>query len=219
MKSAEVHYEATVQIPEDHKFYQRLADYEGDSYLTEDLIEGGLPEDEAKAEVQSKSTVLNYLDFGGLEYLLKDRYATEALARFLIDRDRDVLLRLNDYAQDRKPRKDDDAKLHEALNWHQRVHRDLRAARRQAKWFEANRRYKEFLDLVSDGVPPKDAPPGPEHLHNLLRENLKREDLRDLILPKLPNSEIRLTRLAAVIASKITGVPQPIIENSISLTK
>src|ERR1700722_15699209 len=66
---------------------QDFLNYDGDDYLTRAFLEDGQSEDEARREVQDPSFLRLCLEFGGLEYLLKDRWATKGLVAALTNRD------------------------------------------------------------------------------------------------------------------------------------
>ena len=85
------------------KEHERFLGYQGDSYLTDFWIQQGLPAEEAEAAAQDRFLLCARLEFDGLEQILKDRYARQALADALTEPDKGVLFRLSKYTQQAAP--------------------------------------------------------------------------------------------------------------------
>ena len=85
------------------KAEERFLSYEGNSYLTDSLMEDGLTLEEAKAEVQDPRFLRLCLEWTGLEYILKDRWATQALMKAILERHEGVLYSLYLYAERQNP--------------------------------------------------------------------------------------------------------------------
>jgi hypothetical protein len=81
--------------------HQDFLNYDGEDYLVRAFLEDGQSEDEARREVQDPSFLRLCLEFGGLEHLLKDRWATKGLVAALVNRDPGVLESLNAYVSKR----------------------------------------------------------------------------------------------------------------------
>ena len=101
-------YLCEAQEAEAEEAHQEFLRYEGDSYLVDgwlrDRAELGWTEERARAEVQDPASLASYLNFGMLDCILKDRWATEGLCNALIERDTRVLRGLYEYAKKRKPK-------------------------------------------------------------------------------------------------------------------
>ncbi len=91
--------ERVVELAEEAN--QDFKDYDGDDYLTRVFLEDGQSEEEARREVEDPSFLRLCLEFGGLEYLLKDRWATKGLVVALTNRDQGVLESLSEYVSRR----------------------------------------------------------------------------------------------------------------------
>jgi hypothetical protein len=82
---------------------EAFLEYEGDDYLIRAFIDDGDSEEQARKEVQDPRFLRLCLEFGGLEYLLKDRWATRGLLDALHNHDRGVLESLVAYVSRRAP--------------------------------------------------------------------------------------------------------------------
>ena len=85
------------------KAEERFLSYEGDSYLTDSWMGGGLTLEEAQAEVQDPRFLRLCREWTGLEYILKDRWATQALMKAILERHEGVLYSLYLYAERQNP--------------------------------------------------------------------------------------------------------------------
>ena len=72
-------------------FRERVAAYEGDSYLVDDLVESGLADEEAQAQVGDPEVIKAYLEFDGLLNILADRTASKALKKAILAGRADVI--------------------------------------------------------------------------------------------------------------------------------
>ena len=79
---------AAVDAAEEHR---RFEAYQGDTYLTDSWMEDGLTAPEAIAKVQNTQGLCWMLEFGGLEKILADRWATQALRRELMAGNKAIL--------------------------------------------------------------------------------------------------------------------------------
>jgi hypothetical protein len=70
---------------------RRFEEYQGDTYLTDSWIEYGVTPEEAIAQVQNPQSLCWMLESGQLEYILADRWATQALRRELMAGNRALL--------------------------------------------------------------------------------------------------------------------------------
>jgi len=85
--------------------WQRIAEYEGDTYLTQGWIDDGASVEQAMAEAQDPAFLCLCLDLGGLAPILADRHATAGLKRALIGCDAAVLSVLGRYVKRATPRR------------------------------------------------------------------------------------------------------------------
>jgi hypothetical protein len=92
-------------LDEAQQAYEEFLEYKGNRYLTESYLEEGMSEKEARAEVQDPRYLRICLEFLGLEYILKDRWATEGLLNAILQEDSGVLRSLYFYAKKRNPRR------------------------------------------------------------------------------------------------------------------
>lgn len=83
--------------------YRDFLDYDGEDYLIRTFLEDGQSEEDAHREVQNPSFLRLCLEFGGLEVVLKDRWATKGLLEALTNRDPGVLESLRGYVSRRIP--------------------------------------------------------------------------------------------------------------------
>jgi hypothetical protein len=81
--------------------YEDFLRYDGDEYFTRGFVEDGQSEEEARLEVQDPRFIQLCLEFGGLEYILKDRWATKGLLDAILRPDKGVLASLQAYATER----------------------------------------------------------------------------------------------------------------------
>jgi uncharacterized Zn finger protein (UPF0148 family) len=102
--------EQATQLAEEAK--QNFLNYDGEDYLTRAFLEDGQSEDDARREVQDPSFLRLCLEFGGLEYLLKDRWATRGLVTALTNRDAGVLKSLEAYVSRRAESEATEAPVH-----------------------------------------------------------------------------------------------------------
>lgn len=87
-------------LREAEEAHQRFLDYEGDEYLSQPYLDGQTVE-EARREAQDPRFIRMCLEVGGLEYLLKDKWATKGLLDAILKRDPGVLFSLHLYASER----------------------------------------------------------------------------------------------------------------------
>ncbi len=78
--------------------------YNGDEYLISGRMDENTPFAKAVSELTDPRTLLLILSWGGLEYILADKYATAALKKLLIQRHPGILANLAAYAKQRKPK-------------------------------------------------------------------------------------------------------------------
>jgi hypothetical protein len=77
--------------------YEDFLNYDGDDYLSQPS-EDGQSIEEAHQEVQDPRFIRLCLELGGLEYILKDRWATKGLLDAILRSDEGVLAALQAYA-------------------------------------------------------------------------------------------------------------------------
>jgi hypothetical protein len=70
---------------------QRFGEYQGDTYLTDSWIEYGFTLEEAITHVQRLQSLSWMLQVGQLEYILADRWASQALRRELMAGNKAIL--------------------------------------------------------------------------------------------------------------------------------
>lgn len=71
---------------------EALANYNGDSYLVDSLMENDrFTREAAQAEVQSFSFLKSWLEYDGIKEILVDRYASRALLKAILERRGDVI--------------------------------------------------------------------------------------------------------------------------------
>lgn len=80
--------QAEVEAAEERRRFQ---EYQGDTYLTDSWIEYGVSRKEAIEQVQNPGSLCWTLQVGQLEYILADRWASQALRRELMAGNKSIL--------------------------------------------------------------------------------------------------------------------------------
>jgi hypothetical protein len=92
-------------MDQEEKDLATLRAYTGDQFLTDSWLEDGLSIDAAKAIVEDPTYIGNFIEFGLLESVLADKFATAVLRNCLLDRKPRILEALGRYVHLKKIRK------------------------------------------------------------------------------------------------------------------
>jgi len=92
-------------MDQEEKERATLRAYTGDQYLTDSWLEDGLSLDAAREIVEDPTYIGNAIEFGLLESVLADKFATAVLRRCLLDRKPRILDALARYVHLKKIRK------------------------------------------------------------------------------------------------------------------